>query len=166
MDEDLSDKKTARLLQLSDEVSRIAGSLAQLSIGLGAAIRRHYPCSNLNDLDVPLEHVTWAIQVRRKRARYLPRELFGEPAWDILLELLRAELVEERISVASACTAADVPASTGLRWIKTLEQQGLVLRECDCRDAARTFLVLAPDTSKALRRYFGEVAAPGFSHAM
>jgi len=84
--------------------------------------------------------------------------LDAEPAWDILLHLLRAELAHERISVSSACIAAAVPPSSGLRWLKALERKGLVLLQCDARDATRTFVVLSPDTSKALRRYFIEVA--------
>lgn len=101
--------------------------------------------------------MNWLIRARRKRAQYLTAELFAEPAWDILLDLLRAELAQERISVSSACIAAAVPPSTALRWLKALEQQGLVLRQCDSRDARRTFVVLSPEASRALRRYFVEV---------
>jgi hypothetical protein len=157
MNEDPSEAKAELLLQLSKEVSRIAGSLAQLSIGIEAPLRQDYRSSNLNEPDVLLEQVSWLIRVRRGRSRYLPPQLFGEPAWDILLDLLRAELAYERISVSSACIAAAVPPTTGLRWLKALEQHGLVLRQCDLHDARRTFVVLSPDTSKALRHYFLEV---------
>ena len=157
MKEDPPAAKAELLRQLSKEVSRIAGSLAQLSIGTAAPLPQDYPFTNENELDVPLERVSWLIRARRTRARYLAPELFAEPAWDILLYLLRAELAHERISVSNACTAAAVPQSTGLRWLKTLEQHGLVLRRCDTHDARRTFVVLSPDTSKALRRYFLDV---------
>ena len=111
----------------------------------------------MNDPDVSLERVNWLIRARRHRARYLPAELFAEPAWDILLDLFRAELAQERIAVSSACVAADVPPTTGLRWLKALVHQGLVIRQCDMRDARRNFVVLSPDASQALRRYFREV---------
>jgi DNA-binding MarR family transcriptional regulator len=148
------------LLHLSEEVKRIAGSLAQLSLGSAPPPRRDYPFSNSNELDVPLERVNWLIQARRTRARYLTPELFADPAWDILLDLLRAEIAHERISVSSACIAAAVPATTGLRWLRALEQRGLVERQRDLHDARRTFVVLSEDTSKALRRYFLEVVGP------
>jgi hypothetical protein len=160
MKEDSPEAKAELLLQLSKEVSRIAGSLAQLSMGAGVPLRQDCPFSNENELDVPLERVNWLIQARRTRARYLTSELFADPAWDIVLDLLRAELAHERISVSSACIAAAVPPSTGLRWLKTLEQHGLVLRQCDVLDARRTFVVLSRDTSMALRRYFLEVVGP------
>ena len=157
MKEDSPEAKAELLLQLSQEVSRVAGSLAQLSMGVEQPLRQDYPFCNENELDVPLERVNWLIRARRTRARYLTPELFADPAWDILLDLLRAELAHERISVSSACIAAAVPPTTGLRWLKTLEQHGLVVRQCDLHDARRTFVVLSQDTSMALRRYFLEV---------
>src|ERR1700756_5644636 len=120
MKEDPPEAKAELLLQLSKEVSRIAGSLAQLSIGIEAPLRQDCRSSNLNEPNVLLEQVSWLIRVRRGRARYVPSQLFGEPAWDILLELLRAKLAYERISVSSACIAAGVPPTTGLRWLKAL----------------------------------------------
>jgi len=148
-----------RLLRLKDEVIRIAASLAQLASGL-SAFRQDRP-ANPNDpdepQDVPLERVNCLIAARSKRSHYLSTELFGEPAWDILLDLLRAELAGDPISVSSACIAADIPASTGLRWLKVLEQKGLVTRQYDPRDARRTFVVLTSQGSVAMRRYFLEV---------
>jgi len=157
MKEDSPEANAKLLLQLSEEVKRIAGSLAQLSVGVGTLPRRNYPFSNENELDVPIEWVNWLIQARRNRARYVAPELLGDPAWDILLDLLRAEIAHERISVSSASIAAGVPASTGLRWLWALERHGLVVRQPDLHDARRAFAVLTEETSKALRRYFLEV---------
>lgn len=124
-------------------------------------MRLNYRCANSNEPDirpdVPLERVSWLIGARRKRAGYLPHELFGEPAWDMLLHLLRAELAHEGMSVSSACIAAGVPASTGLRWLKMFEEQGLVIRRCDAGDAEGTYVALSSTGSSAIRRYFLEV---------
>ena len=160
MKEDPPKAKSERLLQLSEDVSRIAGSLAKLSVGPGPPHRQAYPCSNLNESEIPLEWIEWVIAARRKRARYLSSDLFAEPAWDILLDLLRAEVAHEQMCVSSASLAAGIPASTGLRWLKALEQRGLVVRNCDPGDARRHFVRLSPDTSRALRRYFLEVVGP------
>ena len=162
MKEESPQAKAELLLQLSNEVSRIAGSLAQLSSAAGRPVPPH-PCPNTDMPEDLLERVHWVIAARRKRSRYLAAELFAEPAWDMLLDLFHAELAQQRICVSSACIAAGVPATTGLRWLKILEQQGLVLRECDARDARRTFVALSPETSSALHRYFAEVvtARPG-----
>ena len=157
MKEDSPEARAELLLQLSKDVSRIAGSLAQLSIGAEVPRRYNEPFSNENELEVPVERVNWLIQARRTRARYLTPDLFADPAWDILLDLLRAEIAHERISVSSACIAAAVPTTTGLRWLKALEQHGLVVRQRDHHDARRTYVALTKDTSMALRRYFREV---------
>ena len=154
---DSFETKAQQLLQLSEEFTRVAGALARLSIGLGEPVYQHYQCPHSSEPEIPLERVNWLIRMRRKRARYLAPELFAEPAWDILLDLLRAEIAQERISVSSACNAAEISLSTGLRWLNCLEQRGLVLWQCDGSDAPRNFVVLSPVGSRALRRYFLEV---------
>jgi DNA-binding MarR family transcriptional regulator len=149
--------KAGRLLELSEEVSRIAGSLTQVSIGLRASLPQVYPYSNSNEPHRLLKMISWLIRARRKRSDYIASELFGEAAWDILLHLLRAELAFERMSVSSICSAAAVSPSAGCRWLDALEKRRLVLRQGNEHDASSDFVVLSPEASKALRRYFVEV---------
>jgi hypothetical protein len=101
------------------------------------------------------------IRARRLRARYFPEELFADPAWDMLLDLLQAEIAQLRVPVSSLCIAAAVPATTALRWLKTLVSQGIFMRRADPHDGRRVFVELAPEASQALRRYFGEVGQVG-----
>jgi DNA-binding MarR family transcriptional regulator len=68
--------------------------------------------------------------------------LFGEPAWDILLDLFLSEERSKLISISSACIASGVPSTTALRWIKVLEDRGLVFRQPDATDSRRTYLRL------------------------
>ena len=42
---------------------------------------------------------------RGRRAEFFPRELFGEPAWDILLDLYAAARSSQLRSVKAACLA-------------------------------------------------------------
>ena len=151
------DNNAERLRQLSEEVGRIASTLARLSAGPGNAPR---PSAARASDDVPriaAETVRQVIRARRLRARYFPEELFADPAWDMLLDLLQAEIAQLRVPVSSLCIAAAVPATTALRWLKTLVSQGIFLRHADPRDGRRVFVELAPQTSQALRRYFAEV---------
>lgn len=152
-----SDRNAERLRQLSDEVSRIASTLARLSTGPGAPPR---PAEKGPVADVPEvapETVRAVIRARRLRSRYFSDELFADPAWDMLLDLLQAEIAHIRTPVSSLCIAAAVPATTALRWLKTLVQQGLFIRRADPHDGRRVFVELAPETSRQLRRYFAEV---------
>ena len=107
-------------------------------------------------LDVSLDTVRAVIRARRLRGRYFSEELFADPAWDMLLDLLQAEISRLRVPVSSLCIAAAVPATTALRWLKTMVQEGLFLRRDDPHDGRRVFVELAPQTSHALRRYFND----------
>src|SRR5207253_8038317 len=48
------------------------------------------------------------IRSRRKRERIFGGALFGEPVWDMLLELFSAELTERELSISSVCYASAV----------------------------------------------------------
>ena len=82
----------ARLRQLSDEVSRIAATLARLSVGPEAAPSPKIEAPAGDAPAVSLETVRQVIRARRLRARYFDEELFADPAWDMLLDLLQAEI--------------------------------------------------------------------------
>ncbi len=150
-------QKAERLLQLSNEVSRIAGTLARLSTDSASTGPQFTPIDDRVGPEVTAESVVAIIRARRLRARYFSDELFADPAWDMMLDLLYAELSHQRVSVSSACTAAAVPATTALRWLSTMVQKGLFVRHADPLDARRFFVELAPETSMALRRYFAEI---------
>ena len=76
-------------------------------------------------------------------------ELFADPAWDMLLDLLQAEIAQLRVPVSSLCIAAAVPATTALRWLKTMTDQGMFVRRADPHDGRRVFVELAPRRKQA-----------------
>jgi hypothetical protein len=155
-----SDNSHGRLRQLSEEVSRIAATLARLS-GETAGPQptpggtEAPPTADMPQ--VPAEQVRAVIKARRQRGEFLPADLFADPAWDMLLDLLQAELVQHRVPVSSLCLAAAVPATTALRWIKTMTDRGLLTRRDDPHDGRRVFIEMSRPTSLAIRRYFAEV---------
>ncbi len=153
------DPASRRLKQLSDEVGRIAATLARLSTGPeGTAKTVERPVAPSGDVPpINGETVRAVIRARRTRARYFDEELFADPAWDMLLDLLAAEIAQHRVPVSSLCIAASVPATTALRWIKTMTDNRMFLRRADPHDGRRVFIELAPEASLALRRYFAEV---------
>ena len=151
------DSSAARLRQLSDEVSRIAASLARLSVGPGAPQAERIDQQLGEAPHVSLEQIRQIIRARRLRSRYFDEELFADPGWDMLLDLLQAEIAQHRVPVSSLCIAAAVPATTALRWIKTMTDAGLFRRRDDPHDGRRVFVELGPQASEGLRRYFKEV---------
>lgn len=113
-----SDKNAVRLRQLSDEVSRIAATLARLSTGPSEAPLHVEPAKGDDAPAISADTVRAVIRARRLRARYFSEELFADPAWDMLLDLLQAEIAHLRVPVSSLCIAAAVPATTALRWLR------------------------------------------------
>jgi len=99
--------------------------------------------------------VVRAVQVARKRRLALfPDGLFSDPAWEILLELYAVHLDQQRTSITSVCAASFVPATTALRWIAKLEQEGLVVRTDDPLDARRSWIALTSDGVERMRSFF------------
>ena len=139
-----ADRSAEQLRQLSDEVSRIAAMLARLSTGPEPAPRAIQPAETGEVPPVSPDTVRKVIRARRLRARFFPEELFADPAWDMLLDLLQAELSHLRVPVSSLCIAAAVPATTALRWLKTMVGEGLFVRRADPHDGRRVFVELAP----------------------
>src|SRR5437868_3107679 len=103
-----TEPSSARLRQLSDEVSRIAATLARLSAGPPPATTVEKPVETSGAALPPLsgETVRSVIRARRLRGRYFDEELFADPAWDMLLDLLQAEIAQHRVPVSSLCIAA------------------------------------------------------------
>jgi len=97
------------------------------------------------------------LRFRRRRDHAFEGELFGEPAWDILLELYSAECADEKLSVSSVCFASGVPQTTALRHISKLERKGWVERLRDPLDGRRYWLLLSEKASQAMRAYLAKM---------
>jgi len=122
----------AELQQIAQEAPVAAGADRQI---------RPY-LSEVRDAGVARAVEIYRSRRRRDAAFGEDADLFGEPAWDILLDLLDADAHGRRISVTSASLASSVPATTGLRMIAILEERGLVARTHDPLDRRRSHVSL------------------------
>jgi DNA-binding MarR family transcriptional regulator len=91
---------------------------------------------------------------RKYRNELFGEGLFGDPAWDLLLELYANALGQQRISLSSASCASCVPLSTALRWMVAFEERGLITRDSDPLDARRTWISLTPHGASLMHSYF------------
>ena len=98
---------------------------------------------------------------RRRRQQFFDNKLFGEPAWDILLDLYAAAENGRPVYVTDACVAADAPLTTALRWISVLENAGLIVREADKADARRILVRLSADGRFRMDQFFSGTPAQG-----
>ncbi len=153
---DVGDSATMRLLQLREEVARIARSLAALSGGdllpAPAPVPEKRP---VYEAPVDAATVRTLIRARRLREQFFSPALFADPAWDMLLDLMAARLEGQPVAVSSLCIAAAVPPTTALRWIRALQDARLIEREADPGDRRRVFIRLADQAATTLARYFG-----------
>lgn len=90
------------------------------------------------------------IRARRLRTHFFRADLFADPAWDMLLDLMAARLEGKKVAVSSLCIAAAVPPTTALRWLGVLNEHSLVVRVADPEDGRRVHVELGEATARAL----------------
>ena len=136
--------KTTLPLAPSSATSRIASSL------LG------WPCPPPLGDGLLLDAVDAAMRARALRRDHVPAELLLDPAWDMLLELFRAEVSDRQATASNLAKAAGVTTSSGLRWIDALVAKGLCV--CgDRTDDGRMTVNLSPRGSAELHAYFARL---------
>jgi DNA-binding MarR family transcriptional regulator len=98
------------------------------------------------------DHILSILAVRRGREAALGRELFSDPAWDILLELYAANLGQRRMALPDLARSIDVPESTTSRWITALANRRLVVSSNDANDPSRLWIELTSAGAAAMKR--------------
>src|SRR5690606_31571439 len=140
------------------EVGRIAGILASLSDEDEAAGRRRALVAQEEDeAGIDPTQIRAIIRARRLRDQFFRSDLFADPAWDMLLDLMAARIEKSRVAVSSLCIAAAVPATTALRWIKLLTDRGLFLRSADPQDGRRVYIELSDEAARGVAAYLRAV---------
>ncbi len=116
---------------------------------------RHHHTRRFIDERSPVERAAWAFQLRRRRDQLFAQpDLFGEPAYDILLDLYVSQHEGRQVTISDACNAAHVPWTTAVRQVRKLHALGLVLRLDDDLDRRRCYVVLDPKTLSMLDQLF------------
>jgi DNA-binding response OmpR family regulator/DNA-binding MarR family transcriptional regulator len=91
--------------------------------------------------------------LRRLRAHYAQHRL-DDVAWELLLELLRAERLRQRLSVSGlAISVSGVSPTTSQRRINELTSRGYMERIADPQDARRDFVILTGESRALLSDY-------------
>lgn len=174
---EMAEEDRLALLRLSQQVEAIAHSLDRISrpdphgASSNDAFRRDQrgaaaaPAGGFVTMvgqpPLPDPHmVRQVIANRQARARFFDPELFGDPAWDMLLDLTAARGEGVQVSVTSLCIAAGVPATTALRWLTQMVEAGLFVRVPDPSDRHRAFIALSDRSLTAMAGYFASLRGP------
>nr|WP_221773668.1 MarR family transcriptional regulator [Novosphingobium piscinae] len=171
---ELAEADRRLLLRLSDQVSRLAARLDRLEEdgAGGAGDRLKAPALAFRGADQPWlpagrraaaplpapQRVRQILRQRQQRAGFFGPDLFADPAWDMLLDLTAARGEGKRVSVTSLCIAAGVPATTALRWIAQMTEQGLFVRIDDPADRRRAFIDLTDRAAGGMAAYFAAIS--------
>lgn len=157
--------KAIRLIGIANELLAMARELeigesaTSLLKSLTGGERETARSTATQDHPIWVELARQTYDDRRRRTKIFHSEdLFGEPAWDILLDLFIAAKERRRVSVTSACIGSAVPSTTALRWITILERQGLLVREADPGDARRVYVKLSARGYAAMLEYFASAS--------
>lgn len=153
-------------LQTAETIKRLARQIDEAQLTLDE-LRRHCRCDAFNCPAVEpekrhrtaLEAAKMACEQRRLRPKHLmDRDIFGEPAWDMLLDLYIHQAQNEKVAVKSACIGSSAPVTTELRWLNVLEMKGLVSSLDDPDDGRRRLIQLTPEGYEAMTSYLNEIA--------
>ena len=90
---------------------------------------------------------------RRLREGFFGSEMFGEPAFDLLLDLFVQEVDGLHAFTTSLALASGAPMTTALRQIAMLVDRGFVRRVPDPVDRRRVMLQLTEQGSGVMRDY-------------
>ena len=174
---EMGEEDRVALLRLSQQVEAIAHSLDRMghvtSGGALSEFKREYQAPEPSGLgrgfgaaravQTPLpdpQMVRQIIANRQARARFFDPALFGDPAWDMLLDLTAAHGEGAQVSVTSLCIAAGVPATTALRWLTQMVETGIFVRVPDPADRRRAFIALSDKAIAAMSGYFASLRSP------
>ena len=102
--------------------------------------------------------VHFVVAARQMREALIGKDLFADPAWDMLLQLYAAFLSQRRISTGELILASGVPSTTGLRWIQKLELVGLENRAVDPLDGRRVWAEISEEGALKMRILFDTIA--------
>jgi CheY-like chemotaxis protein/DNA-binding MarR family transcriptional regulator len=97
-------------------------------------------------------------RLRRLRRTVPALSDLDDVAWDLLLELMRAEKNGQQLSVSSLSISIDhVSSTTALRRIQELVKAGRIVRVPDPTDARRDFVALGDECRTVLGQYVDRV---------
>lgn len=175
---EMGDDDRVALLRLSQQVEAIAHSLDRMGhvpVSVPSAFgefKREYRSDDTGlasgfgtaralqpGLPDP-QMVRQIIAGRQARAKFFDPALFGDPAWDMLLDLTAAHGEGAQVSVTSLCIAAGVPATTALRWLTQMVESGIFRRVPDPADRRRAFIALSDKAIAAMSDYFASLRSP------
>lgn len=143
-------RAAARLFRLLADPTLLASGMPELFPATGS------PGASA-DRETLVSRARIVFNSRRLRERYFDSQLFGEPAWDILLLLYISEQSSARMTATSLVELVHTPPTTVARWLNHLEMAELIERQDHPTDRRTVFIKLREKGRAALDSYLGSI---------
>lgn len=101
-----------------------------------------------------------ARQLHAALAKLASRELFVDPAWDMMIELFIAVEQQRQLYVKDLVLLSGESATSAMRRIDRLQQSGLLLRQLDRADHRRMRVALTQKGHDAISAMLQQLFAP------
>lgn len=148
-----------RAISLSERDVRDATRLLSLIAGERqteeSPVRGREPSHGGNDLKACARRL---YEERKGRVSHFGLQMFGEPAWEMLL-ILYLEEGGERKAQARLVEISGASRSTGQRWIDYLVRKDFARREEHPTDKRRNFISLSDKGRRLLELYLSETCS-------
>lgn len=117
--------RAGELRQIATTLLEMADALEAEPMGPLFAVphRDRLRISTQEDLALQARQVRTRRELRRN---HFDKELIGEPAWEMLLDLYLAKVESEQVTVSSICDRSHASQTTARRYLDLLKLKGLV----------------------------------------
>lgn len=140
-------RRDLSLWNLHDSLARLAEELAEVARKFDAAAGNEASTPPSIEAMTPREYFSSLLDLRRLRERYFGSELFGEPAWDILLELMLARIDERELRASELTTHGNSPSVVARHYIEVMEQAKLVETLINTGNTEDPYLALSSEAA-------------------
>jgi hypothetical protein len=145
-------KNDELVILIAELAETLSGVADKFNVRAAKAAKTMPKANDLSDAAL-VERARLLLDERRIRRRFLPDELFHEPAWDMLLALFVARDERLPMNVKTLVSLSDAPTTTSQRWIEHLYQLKLINRVTDTVDRRRLEISLSQLGDQAMIAY-------------
>jgi DNA-binding MarR family transcriptional regulator len=111
----------------------------------------------MNDRAALVDAARRSITRRKLRTAIFPDAIFGEPAWDMLLELYARGSDNEPDVQNLLAELSGIPTTTAIRWMDYLEEQQLIRRDVHPFNGQHPVIRLTEKAKAIMDCYFAQV---------
>ena len=119
-------RRDISLWNLQENLAKLAEELAEAARRFDAAADNDIDAQPSIEAMTPRQYFASLLDLRRTRERYFGNELFGEPAWDIMLELMIARIDDREILSSELRSHGNSPNVVTRHYLEALVEAKLV----------------------------------------